>query len=650
MTIEIEEIVNGKIEPAFSENNVPLCLFSSNDYAPYCGVLVQSVVENSTPEHNYDIVILERNISDNNKRLMLSLIEKHCNISIRFINVAKLSKELTVSVHGHFTLDNCIKIYLLSPLFSKYDKFVATDSDLVFNRDLAELYETGVENYYMAAVDDVIMKKLVAVNHISGANGKAPKMYAGEYIADYLGMKTSDVYYNTGVVVFNLKLCRQDGIFEKAIELLNTKHYWFLEQDVLNELCWEKSSKLDMRWNVSGGNSDIEGVKSEIPNELSLEYNNALNDYYIMHFPGGHKPWNEPMLPYSERFFSIARHSVWYEQILFHMSGRYSVRVARDTVNKSKAVSNVKAKDRFKRMLMLFPNLVLPKGTKRRAWVKSLVFRLKDKRLMQERKKMLKRIHKMYRNRLKKGSEYYDNYWELNALKNSHKGERCFIIGNGPSLTISDLEKLSGEITFGMNSIYKIFEQTNWRPTYYVSNDIMLNYKMKAPVESRKRDLTECIGRYKFEKCFISSSDFNSELNLISKSKILYLPTEDYLYQILQPRFPKFHNDCSKKCQAFGTTAYLAYQIAVYMGFSKIYLLGTDCSYSGEKRHIYEESKEENSLYSNKRIASSLEYALLRGFAAIKNHDDRNENVGVYNVSRGGKLELFPRQNLDDIL
>ena len=62
---------------------------------------------------------------------------------------------------------------------------------------------------------------------------------------------------------------------------------------------------------------------------------------------------------------------------------------------------------------------------------------------------------------------------KIKNSKNSHLNRRCFIIGNGPSLTANDLDKLSenSEITFAFNRIYHIFEQTSWRPTYYMSQD-----------------------------------------------------------------------------------------------------------------------------------------------------------------------------------
>ena len=54
----------------------------------------------------------------------------------------------------------------------------------------------------------------------------------------------------------------------------------------------------------------------------------------------------------------------------------------------------------------------------------------------------------------------------LASLKDIHKGKRAFIIGNGPSLKQTDLNKLKGEITFGMNRIYLMFPELGFNTTY----------------------------------------------------------------------------------------------------------------------------------------------------------------------------------------
>ena len=62
---------------------------------------------------------------------------------------------------------------------------------------------------------------------------------------------------------------------------------------------------------------------------------------------------------------------------------------------------------------------------------------------------------------------------KLRKFKDIHRGESCFIVGNGPSLRAEDLEILHKKNIpcFAFNRIYLMFDKTNWRPTYYVSQD-----------------------------------------------------------------------------------------------------------------------------------------------------------------------------------
>ena len=60
-----------------------------------------------------------------------------------------------------------------------------------------------------------------------------------------------------------------------------------------------------------------------------------------------------------------------------------------------------------------------------------------------------------------------NNYKELKKYKDAYKGKRCFLIANGPSLKVEDLNLLKGEYTFGCNKIFYLFDKTEWRPTFY---------------------------------------------------------------------------------------------------------------------------------------------------------------------------------------
>ena len=88
-------------------------------------------------------------------------------------------------------------------------------------------------------------------------------------------------------------------------------------------------------------------------------------------------------------------------------------------------------------------------------------------------------------NRFKSGRVAIQKY------KNFYDGQRCFIIGNGPSLTIKDLEKLKafGEISIASNSIYNLFPSTDWRPTIYTVHDFQVIKKTREKISAVKTEL-----------------------------------------------------------------------------------------------------------------------------------------------------------------
>jgi len=68
-----------------------------------------------------------------------------------------------------------------------------------------------------------------------------------------------------------------------------------------------------------------------------------------------------------------------------------------------------------------------------------------------------------------------DTRSRLAALHNSRAGQRCFILGNGPSLRQTDLSKLRNEATIGLNRIFLAFPEMGFHTSYLVSiNDLVI--------------------------------------------------------------------------------------------------------------------------------------------------------------------------------
>lgn len=228
---------------------------------------------------------------------------------------------------------------------------------------------------------------------------------------------------------------------------------------------------------------------------------------------------------------------------------------------------------------------------------------------------------------------YKDFFANKNLIKFNyiHKGERCFIIGNGPSLKIKDLEKLfdNHEYTFAVNGIVRCYGQTRFRPTYYCMSDI------KA--------------RIIYEKELINtnpSTIFASDFALLHKETDFFR-CANKIHLITQKPNGNFGFSDDICCGVYWgyTVLYdLCLQIAIYMGFNEIYFLGADCT---KDKPTNDQHFITN--YSNLNFKAKFYYdEVMDAYAVAKQYADTH-GIKVFNATRGGNLEVFPRVDFDSL-
>lgn len=229
---------------------------------------------------------------------------------------------------------------------------------------------------------------------------------------------------------------------------------------------------------------------------------------------------------------------------------------------------------------------------------------------------------------ISKTKEFQASAEALKAYKDIHKGERCFIIATGPSLTIEDVDKLKNEYTFSMNSCIKLFDYTDWRPTYYCVTDINVWNKIgneikTAPLNTVFYEATACDYKGKNGVPFFQSMQDNF-LSICGLSE------------------GKFSVDASKVLYGGSTVVYTILQLAMYMGFKQIFFIGQDCNFRGPQKH--------NPLLEHgiSGATKSQEY-MLKSFELVKKVAVA-QGIEIYNATRGGKLEIFERIDLDEVL
>lgn len=237
------------------------------------------------------------------------------------------------------------------------------------------------------------------------------------------------------------------------------------------------------------------------------------------------------------------------------------------------------------------------------------------------------------------------NKRKLESLKNSCIGKRCFIICNGPSLTAEDLQKIyeHGDISIAMNAIARIYDYTEWRPTFLsLTDDIIFTKKNKEMCRT-------CESSYKF----YDRSRYLRSLNTKGKKFYLGFNESDKLLNE-----PIFNPDATRMMPSIGTSAYACLELAVFLGCKKIYILGCDMSYAvnitRDGRIYYNNSGKEH-FYGNKyedlktsNINPVPIWQLEIAFDTASKYAKDN-GIKIYNATRGGMLESFPRVEIEEL-
>ncbi|GAB4541441.1 MAG: DUF115 domain-containing protein [Anaerolineales bacterium] len=225
----------------------------------------------------------------------------------------------------------------------------------------------------------------------------------------------------------------------------------------------------------------------------------------------------------------------------------------------------------------------------------------------------------------------------LSALKNVHKGKRAFIIGNGPSLKQTDMSKLKGEITFGMNRIYAAFSEFGFSTTYLcVTNDLVVEQFVDDLNALTIPKFIAWRSRRHFSKTFPLSK----------------LPT--FIYTSYTG--PRFTPDVRLRVWEGATVTNLALQLAFFMGVEQAILIGVDHNFASKgdaNQTVISQGDDPNHFlpnYFGKGVkwqlpdldTSEVGYLLAR---------EAYQKAGrtILDATIGGKLQVFPKADFNSL-
>jgi len=236
------------------------------------------------------------------------------------------------------------------------------------------------------------------------------------------------------------------------------------------------------------------------------------------------------------------------------------------------------------------------------------------------------------------------NFEKWTRLRTERKSNRVFILGNGPSLTQEDLSLLhaKNEKSFAFNKIYLAFDEGDFRPTYYMVEDPLVAHNNCDIIDS-------LLGFPKFYPEYLLRTLKTSEEVLVfgqnlpnANNEVATKPTSE---------ITNFGWGSSVTCTAI--------QVAIFLGYSKIHLLGVDFNFEwrdkkisekkvlighGELNHFHKDYRPVGEKWNVPKMdITDSHYRMLKEFS-------EKMGVEIINSTRGGKLEVFQRIPLEEVL
>ena len=211
---------------------------------------------------------------------------------------------------------------------------------------------------------------------------------------------------------------------------------------------------------------------------------------------------------------------------------------------------------------------------------------------------------------------------KLKQFRNIHKGQRCFIMGNGPSLNTIDISKLKNEVTIGCNRIYLFNKVT---PKYYCLEDELLFKQISKDLETW--DAKEIIK-------FIPK-DLAFEARKIENVCLI-----NFVYQDYVGGSPNFSEDLSKICYWGSTVSYMMLQIAYYLGCNPIYLIGMDGVRPNRQKHFYPK----DDVRENPAKYELSDAALIKAREFFD-----NKRIKIYNATKDPARNFFEQIDYEEI-
>ncbi|MDR2485377.1 MAG: glycosyltransferase family 8 protein [Treponema sp.] len=297
------------------ENGVTIpIVFAANEYfIPYTSAMIQSIMENASPENQYRFFILHSGISAVVLNMLSSQTKNYPYCIIEGINISERIKgcNFFTANRPDITAETYYRLYI-PELLSDYDKVIYLDGDMICRSDISRLFAFDIgDNFIGAARDCTGISGLIRY----GA-------YKDKTCFDFKANARNLIdCYNAGVMIFNIRQFQKTISITELLDLALSRKWANHDQDILNFVTESRTFFLPYSWNFT-----IEENACYLPETLAKEYAEAERQVKIFHFAGPQrKPWKNSCfvdyayIPYFTLFWKYAFKTPFLDTIIARM-------------------------------------------------------------------------------------------------------------------------------------------------------------------------------------------------------------------------------------------------------------------------------------------------------------------------------------------
>lgn len=299
-----------------------IVLTPDNNYIKYVSATILSLIHNKSDNEVLDIIILTSSINKQNELKLLSMQSDDTKIRVYFADclLNHYIPNVKLSSTGYWSTATFYRL-LIPLIMSDYEKVLYIDSDIICANKIYDFFEIPFDTSSLIAV-------------IDSAAPDFDKNRAKRFLESFhLNKFNFNQYFNAGVTYFNInKIDKRD--YNCAVINLLSKKYEFQDQDILNFIFRNSTKIVHQRYNFQAGMLNWGGWIEQIKKYGSYEqeWEEALETPVFIHFVGKEKPWNHKECWFSEKFWTFAKESPFFFDILqsslFEIRAKESVQLS----------------------------------------------------------------------------------------------------------------------------------------------------------------------------------------------------------------------------------------------------------------------------------------------------------------------------------